>query len=342
MDNVSILKELVQIYSPSGEEREIASYLCERMASLGFSVYRDEAGNVIGKIGGGKPDIVLLGHIDTVKGYIDVKEINGKLYGRGAVDAKGPFATFVCAVSEVKDVLRKSVTIIGAVEEEAQSKGARYIVDKYSPDYAIVGEPSGTNGITLGYKGSLRFEYSLKKEKVHYSGKDLTAGEEGVNFWNKVENFCTNFSKGKKVFDALLPSLISINTFEEDYTQSVVIRLNIRTPIEFDIERLKEWIILNKGDGEIKFIGYEPAVISKKNNKLVRSFIKSIRAQGDEPVFKLKTGTSDMNIVAEKWGCPIVAYGPGDSSLDHTRNEHILIKEYLKAIEVLKSVLISL
>jgi LysW-gamma-L-lysine carboxypeptidase len=49
-----------------------------------------------------------------------------------------------------------------------------------------------------------------------------------------------------------------------------------------------------------------------------------------------------MNVVGPAWGCPIVAYGPGDSTLDHTPNEHIAITEYRKAIDVLTQVLESL
>ena len=40
-----------------------------------------------------------------------------------------------------------------------------------------------------------------------------------------------------------------------------------------------------------------------------------------------------MNVVGPVWGCPIVAYGPGDSSLDHTPEERIDLGEYLRAVE---------
>jgi LysW-gamma-L-lysine carboxypeptidase len=54
----------------------------------------------------------------------------------------------------------------------------------------------------------------------------------------------------------------------------------------------------------------------------------------------VKTGTADMNVVAPHWPqTPIVAYGPGDSSLDHTPHEHIDLTEYLRAIEVLTATL---
>ena len=46
-----------------------------------------------------------------------------------------------------------------------------------------------------------------------------------------------------------------------------------------------------------------------------------------------------MNVVGPIWQCPIVAYGPGDSSLDHTPDEHLVITEYLRAIDVLQCVL---
>ena len=43
-----------------------------------------------------------------------------------------------------------------------------------------------------------------------------------------------------------------------------------------------------------------------------------------------------MNVVAPVWGCPIVAYGPGDSSLDHTPHEHLDLTEYWQAVLVLE------
>ncbi len=57
------------------------------------------------------------------------------------------------------------------------------------------------------------------------------------------------------------------------------------------------------------------------------------------PKFTLKSGTSDMNIVGPAWNCPMAVYGPGDSSMDHTPNEHIDIQEYQRSIKVLSAAL---
>ncbi|MBL8760739.1 MAG: acetyl-lysine deacetylase, partial [Phycisphaerae bacterium] len=64
--------------------------------------------------------------------------------------------------------------------------------------------------------------------------------------------------------------------------------------------------------------------------------------QGQRPTLRVKTGTSDMNVVAPRWNCPIAAYGPGDSALDHTPREHISLTEYLRAARVLTQALESL
>jgi LysW-gamma-L-lysine carboxypeptidase len=75
---------------------------------------------------------------------------------------------------------------------------------------------------------------------------------------------------------------------------------------------------------------------------LVRAFLAAIRQAGGTPSFTVKSGTSDMNVVAPVWGTPILAYGPGDSSLDHTPQEHILVPEYLRSVEVLAGALTAL
>ena len=93
------------------------------------------------------------------------------------------------------------------------------------------------------------------------------------------------------------------------------------------------------GGAELSFSGGELAVRNGKSNALVKAFLHSIRQHGGDPKFKVKTGTADMNVVAPHWPCPMLAYGPGDSSLDHTPEEHIEIEEYARAIDVLESVL---
>ncbi|WP_370635254.1 M20/M25/M40 family metallo-hydrolase [Deinococcus sp. 6YEL10] len=66
------------------------------------------------------------------------------------------------------------------------------------------------------------------------------------------------------------------------------------------------------------------------------------RRYGVTPVFKVKTGTSDMNVVAGHWPVPTLAYGPGDSALDHTPEERLDLAEYDRAVTVLREALTRL
>jgi LysW-gamma-L-lysine carboxypeptidase len=92
------------------------------------------------------------------------------------------------------------------------------------------------------------------------------------------------------------------------------------------------------------FHAHEPAWRSDRNNVLVRAFLSSIREIAPEtrPSFVVKSGTSDMNVVGPAWQCPILAYGPGDSALDHTPNEHVNLTEYWLAVQVLAQALRNL
>ena len=64
---------------------------------MGFEVGKDAIGNVIGVVGEGEPVILLCGHMDTVAGHLPLRIEEGKIYARGAVDAKGPLAAMIMA-----------------------------------------------------------------------------------------------------------------------------------------------------------------------------------------------------------------------------------------------------
>ena len=89
---IELLEEMLSIPSPSTQERELGQWLVSRLRAMGFAARRDEAGNVIAFWGSGPREVLLLGHIDTVPGFIPVRREGDRLLGRGAVDAKGPLA----------------------------------------------------------------------------------------------------------------------------------------------------------------------------------------------------------------------------------------------------------
>jgi [amino group carrier protein]-lysine/ornithine hydrolase len=339
IDETALLQEMLAIPSPSGQEAEIAGYLRGRMAELGFRAYIDEVGNAVGEIGQGEREIVLLGHIDTVEGHIPVRQQGDLLYGRGAVDAKGPMATFILAAAQAqRQDLR--VTVIGAVEEEAaSSRGARNAVQRPRPEFAVIGEPSGWAGITLGYKGRMWVNYLLERSARHSAGPGRSVCEDASDFWQALRSYTESLNCDRRAFDTLDPSLRRINSSSDGLTERVEQLVSLRVPLAFDADNFRERVLQFAGEARCTFSNEDPAFRSDKSNPLVRAFLVSIREAGGEPRFKLKTGTSDMNVLGPAWGCPMVAYGPGDSSLDHTPDEHISLSEFRQAVAVLTNVL---
>ncbi|RMG10132.1 MAG: [LysW]-lysine hydrolase [Planctomycetota bacterium] len=339
---VDLLIRAVETPSVSGEEQAVAELLVERMRRAGFDRAEvDEAGNAVGHIGDGARRLVLLGHMDTVPGEVPVRREGRLLYGRGSVDAKGPLAAFVAAASRAGARAGWTVTVVGAVEEEAPtSKGARHVAPLWRPEACVIGEPSGSRAVTLGYKGRLLVDYRHAQGTGHSAGPGESAPTVGVAFWNALVAAGEELNAGReRIFDQLTPSLLSIRSGSDGLEEWVELTVSWRTPLWFRREEWEARIRELAGSAELRFYGGEVAVKGGKQNPLVRSFLASIRAEGARPRFKVKTGTSDMNVVGPVWGCPILAYGPGDSSLDHTPTEHIDLDEYLEAVRVLTGVI---
>jgi len=334
---VTLLTRMVQIYSPSTEEQEIAAFLVQQMSEWGLEAYRDAVGNAVGHIGEGRRHVVLLGHTDTFPGQLPVRREGNLLYGRGTVDAKGPMAAFLVAAARMRPLPGLKLTVIGAVEEETYSSaGAHYAVELYRPDLAIIGEPSRWNRITLGYKGVWGIRYRLQRPMAHTAGQQRGVCEEAVEFWQQMVSRAEAYNVGKTArFDTLDPSLRRIHSQNDAFQEWVEMEIGFRLPLGLALEDLRAEVEAQRGDADIESLNYEPPFRAEKSNALCSAMLYAIRAEGGQPAFVYKTGTSDMNVVGPVWKCPIVAYGPGDSSLDHTPDEHMDLQEYLQAIHVL-------
>ena len=342
-DAVALLEGLVCIPSVSGDEHAAVRYLVDQMERLGFDAHVDEAGNAVGVIGEGRPETVLLGHIDTVPGDIPVRIEDGRLWGRGAVDAKGPLATFVMAAARAhsRGALQGRIVVIGCVEEEApSSRGAHHVVERYRPDACIVGEPSGWQRVTLGYKGTLRIRCRAEATCGHGAHNRQTASERVVLVWQQLRNHADQFNQGReRAFDQLLPTLIAVNSGSDGLREWAQAEISVRLPLDIEPLALAEQIRAFDPTIAIDVLGTALAFRAERTTPLVRAFTQAIRQRDQQPALVLKTGTADMNIVGPAWNCPIVAYGPGDAALDHTPDEHIVLDEYERAIAVLEQVL---
>jgi LysW-gamma-L-lysine carboxypeptidase len=336
------LTGLVARYSPSGEEAIAVGWLVERMRSLGFDqAFADPAGNAVGLLGQGERQGVLLGHIDTVPGEIPVRVESDLLYGRGAVDAKGPLAAFVDAVAGVGCQPGWQWVVIGAVDEERDSTGARYVAGQYRPDFTIIGEPSRWDRITLGYKGSAWATLRLSQAVSHSAGQEASACEAAIAAWLEIQGWAASFNQDRRrAFEQVAPSLRGMSSGSDGLADWASLQVSARLPLDLPPEVWYARLEALLPEVEVSPGGFAiPAYRGEKNSVLVRHLLSGVRQAGGQPGFVLKTGTADLNLVAPLWSCPAVAYGPGDSSLDHTPHEHLSLQEYRQAVQVLQSTL---
>lgn len=336
-----LIHDLVSIPSPSIQELAASRHLVHWMNTHGYDeAFVDDVGNAVGIIGKGSREIVLLGHIDTFGGNPPIHIDGRNLYGRGSVDAKGSLSTFAVAGLRANLADDVRLIVIGAVEEEvASSKGARYVAEQYQSDFCIIGEPSHWDRITLGYKGRLLIEYQWRGALAHSAAQTLSAPEHAVHYWQQVQAYAEKINADEeRIFGQLDVTLQDINSGQEGAYGWSKALIGFRIPPTLTPQDIEN--ALNPdGEGTIRAYGHEMAIVADKNNALSRAFRGAIRQHDGKPRFVHKTGTADMNIVAPIWHCPIVAYGPGDSALDHTPDEHLNLNEYLRAINVLTSVL---
>jgi [amino group carrier protein]-lysine/ornithine hydrolase len=358
---IRFLTNLLGIYSPSGKEQDIANFLALEMKKLGFQVGTDAIGNVIGVVGEGEPTILLCGHMDTVAGVLPLRVEEGKIYARGAVDAKGPLAAMImAAITAVKESgFKGKLLVASVVDEEATSRGVKHLITQgIKADYAIFGEPSGVENITVGYKGQIQLKVVCKTETGHASTPWMyeNALEKTYEVWQQIRNASPypSLDPSESPFNALTACLVkvtggratSVVPFEAE------MNLDIRVPIQFTTAQVFEQIqkIIAKYQAANPKVDVKATVLDtvepfevNKTSPLVHVLASSVRKVLNKPATLIrKTGTGDMNILGKAMNLPIVTYGPGDGRLDHTIDEHIDIAEYLQAIEVYKETILRL
>jgi putative selenium metabolism hydrolase len=177
------LLRLVAERSYSTEEAAAAKVLNDELTRLGFEVEVDDLGNVVGTLDMGVGPTVLLDcHLDTVvvsnpgqwtrkpEGEI----VNGRLYGRGATDMKGPMAACVHGVAALRGLGVGRVIVSGTVAEElVEGPSLVHVAQQVRPDYVVICEASAGQ-LAIGQRG--RAEVLIQIEGVSCHSAHPEAG----------------------------------------------------------------------------------------------------------------------------------------------------------------------
>lgn len=183
----ALLKDMIDIYSPSGKEDDIADFLCAYLGGMGFDVESQAVEktrrNVI-VAGDENAPLLLLGHIDTVSApdfdHYGFEEEEGMVYGLGAADMKGGCAAMIealCAFRE-RGGAALPATLALVVGEEETGDGVEAFLEDYHCPWAIVAEPTGLRPCFSHY-GYLEFLLNASGKRVHAS---QASGEDNAVF----------------------------------------------------------------------------------------------------------------------------------------------------------------
>ena len=335
-----LLVDLVETPSPTGEEGACAERLVEFFENHGRKAFLDEAGNVRAPA---DDSVLLTSHIDTVPGDIPVRVESGDgeregsevLWGRGSVDATGSLVGMAVAA------VRTGTSFAGVVGEEVDSSGARHLVEtRDAPEAVVNGEPSGWNGITLGYRGLLAGTYVATSESGHTSRPENNAIEDAIDWWERARAaVADDRDEWTPVFERVTPKPIEVHggTSDDGLSVEATMDVQFRVPPNLTVEEVREAADGELDGGTVRWYDEVPPVMTTPRNPVARAFRGAIRRAGGEPRLLRKTGTSDMNIY-RAWNCPMATYGPGDSDLDHAPDERLSLDEFDRATRVLEAV----
>lgn len=353
---VGLLLDALKTYSVSTKEERLSKLLRERMRRMGFNNVRtDKAGNAIGEVGSGHPHVLLCGHMDTVPGFLKVRVEGDRVYGRGAADAKSPMCAMITAASAPPQGMK--VTMACVTREEGDSLGVETLIDSGGDyDYAVFGEPAGAARITVGYRGRTAAKITVGTHGGHASSSwaHPSAVDESLAIMSLVKEYERKYTVEGNHFRSLSASLTMIRggAYSNVVPKKCQMTFDVRIPpgtsssrVKEDLTALVDGYARMKGgiDAKIEFDGFTEPYSAPLDSVVVRAFQRSIlKTLNTRPVLTNKTGTGDMNTLAERMRIPCLTYGPADSNLGHTEMEFVDIPDYLGSIEVISGALLEI
>jgi LysW-gamma-L-lysine carboxypeptidase len=352
---VELLLEALRTYSVSKKEAKLSKLLRERMQQRGFkNVRTDGAGNAIGEVGSGRPHVLLCGHMDTVPGFLKVRQDGDRIYGRGAADAKSPMCAMISALSGGTALEGMKVTMACVTREEGDSLGVETLIESGGDyDYAVFGEPAGAGRVTVGYRGRTAARITVQTQGGHASSSwaHPSAVDESLGIMSLIKDYERKNTVEGKHYKSLSASLTVIRggSYSNVIPKKCQMTFDVRIPPGMNSAAVKEQLVaLVEGhararegvDAKVEFDGSTEPYDAPLDSVVVRAFQRSIlKTLNSRPVLTHKTGTGDMNTLAGRMGTPCVTYGPADSNLGHTEMEFVDVPDYLGSIRVISGAL---
>lgn len=390
---IDLTKDLIRIPSHTGvktQEKEVAEYMLKFFQEHNIETYlqkvENERSNVIAFIKGKKSpngkSLMLNGHIETelpddmnealfgaemadpdIFG-VDVQD--GYIWGRGAVDMKGPVAAMMMTLlvmKRAKKELEGDIIFSGVVGEETNSIGMEHLIackdclkkHDIRLDGAVVGEPTDFK-YAASHRGLVWLDIKIKGKGAHSGTPHMgvNAIEKAVEFLNKVKKeLYPKLKERQHVFmgtSVMNIGTISGGTGQSTVAEEAVINLDRRyiegetlESVIQEYQDIADEMTKNDSTFEVE-ISRTPESVSvlphpPLNTGLGELIVLAVKeaiedVTGYEPDMKTEYGWSDGALISKHMKVPTVVVGPGDISLAHTSEEKIKISDLVRGVEL--------
>lgn len=362
------LRDLVAIYSPSGQEEGVCRRIAEEMRACGFDEVKfDRLGNVLGRIGRGKTILLYDGHIDTV-GISDPEKWphhplrppmrDGRIYGRGVVDEKACIPPMVHAGALLKELgLLDGVTlwVCGSVmEEDCDGLCLRYLIEteKLRTDYVVLGEPTDLN-IKRGHRGRMEMKIRVFGKSAHGAHQ-----ERGINAATKAARIMLDIEKLNKRLrrDAFLgkgsvcvtkvdSQTNSLNCIPHEVELYLDRRLTAGETCDSALAEIRA--LPSFADARVELLDYEarswrgtraaqekyyPTWVLDEDHPLVQAGVAAATIANERPPKVTKWDFSTNGVATMgRHHIPTIGYAPGLEELAHTTEEWIAAADLVTA-----------
>ena len=318
LDPAALAFDLVRIPSLSGEEGAVMAFVESLLQQRGWQVRSIPVTS--GRVdliasASDAPLVTLSTHLDTVPPFLPPRQEQGRLYGRGACDAKGIAAAMICAAERLRD-RNVPVGLLFVIGEETEHDGATAANREATTSRVLInGEPTG-NVLAVGTKGALHVTVRTTGRAAHSAYPEL-----GRSATLDLVHLLADLDAVPLPTDPLLGSTtINIGFLSGGVADNVVApsaeaRLMVRlvTPSDDIAARLQTWA------GPRAQLTFE-ALVPPVRLATVPGF--------DTAVMAYATDIPRL----DRWGTPYLL-GPGSIQVAHTDAEYIELAELVRAVD---------
>ena len=363
---IELTAELIkkETVNPPGNEylaKEVIVNSLERLKAR-IEVIEGEKGrtNILGYVGEGEPSVAIIAHLDVVpagNGWksnpFSARIRDGRIYGRGALDNKGPYAA---AWAGVKAILESSLPfkgtiILGAVadEERGSRLGMEFLLKKgFSPSFAIIPDVGRIDEAVIGEKGLIWLKISSRGKAAHACnpGKGENAIYKMADFLSAIRDY-----RFKGDFHPLFSEpTLNLGRIEGGEAPNMVADkceaiLDIRYPLGMKsddiLTQLKNLAEEKQLKIEMERVNFSQPHIVEQNSPLVEAFCKAGKRMG----MNLKLGTTGGNTIAKNLyfkGVPSITHSPAEEDLAHQANEYVKVDNLVRCAKLWAGVIYEL